>query len=170
MWHHFNRWVLREYPRVTLLTTTDELHCQKLSKSKPTSLPSEVLTTRILGGKGNRTRRSQKASCRATTSRRPPTRYERSHTRKVNLCIIRAIILTIVASRSPWLSSRLSLSAPAHLDDSTRTAQVSWFPISRLPSGGIAVAVPSIPIAQRSASRPSRGTAKYRIRSRYNQR
>ena len=23
-----------------------------------------------------------------TTSRRPPTRYERSHTRKVNLCII----------------------------------------------------------------------------------
>ena len=46
------------------------------------------MTTRILGGKGNRTRRSQKASCRATTSRRPPTRYERSHTRKVNLCII----------------------------------------------------------------------------------
>ena len=46
------------------------------------------MTTRILCGKGNRTRRSQKASCRATTSRRPPTRYERSHTRKVNLCII----------------------------------------------------------------------------------
>ena len=46
------------------------------------------MTTRILGGKGNRGRRSQKTSCRATTSRRPPTRYERSHTRKVNLCII----------------------------------------------------------------------------------
>ena len=46
------------------------------------------MTTRILGWKGNRTRRSQKASCRATTSRRPPTRYERSHARKVNLCII----------------------------------------------------------------------------------
>ena len=49
------------------------------------------MTTRILGGKGNRTRRSQKASCRATTSRRPPTLYERSHTRKVNLCIIQGI-------------------------------------------------------------------------------
>ena len=50
------------------------------------------MTTRILGGKGNRTRRSQKASCRATTSRRPPTRYERSHTRKVNLCIIQVLL------------------------------------------------------------------------------
>ena len=49
------------------------------------------MTTRILGGKGNRTRRSQKTSCRATTSRRPPTRYERSHTRKVNLCIIQVL-------------------------------------------------------------------------------
>ena len=46
---------------------------------------------RILGGKGNRERRSQKTSCRATTSRRPPTRYERSHTRKVNLCIIQVL-------------------------------------------------------------------------------
>ena len=47
----------------------------------------EALTKRVRD-LGNRTRRSQKASCRATTSRRPPTRYERSHTRKVNLCII----------------------------------------------------------------------------------
>ena len=54
------------------------------------------MTTRILGGKGNRTRRSQKASCRATTSRRPPTRYERSHTRKVNLCIIQVTTPTKV--------------------------------------------------------------------------
>ena len=49
------------------------------------------MTTRNLGGKGNRGRRSQKTSCRATTSRRPPTRYERSHTRKVNLCIIQVV-------------------------------------------------------------------------------
>ena len=57
------------------------------------------MTTRILGGKGNRERRSQKTSCRATTSRRPPTRYERSHTRKVNLCIIQ-----VQASVSRFLS------------------------------------------------------------------
>ena len=55
------------------------------------------MTTRNLGGKGNRGRRSQKTSCRATTSRRPPTRYERSHTRKVNLCIIQ---VTAAAFRS----------------------------------------------------------------------
>ena len=54
------------------------------------------MTTRILGGKGNRTRRSRKASCRATTSRRPPTRYERSHTRKVNLCIIQVLLNTFL--------------------------------------------------------------------------
>ena len=52
--------------------------------------------TRILGGKGNRTRRSQKTSCRATTSRRPPTRYERSHTRKVNLCIIQETVFVML--------------------------------------------------------------------------
>ena len=56
---------------------------------------------RILGGKGNRTRRSQKASCRATTSRRPPTRYERSHTRKVNLCIIQVIVAPCFVGHLP---------------------------------------------------------------------
>ena len=56
------------------------------------------MTTRILGGKGNRGRRSQKTSCRATTSRRPPTRYERSHTRKVNLCIIQVYIAGLTTS------------------------------------------------------------------------
>ncbi len=46
------------------------------------------MPTRILGGRGNRGRRSQKTSCRAPTLRRPSSRYERSRTRKANLCII----------------------------------------------------------------------------------
>ena len=53
-----------------------------------TPLRSGVLPTRILGGRGNRGRRSQKTSCRAPTLRRPSSRYERSRTRKANLCII----------------------------------------------------------------------------------
>ena len=63
------------------------------------------MTTRNLGGKGNRGRRSQKTSCRATTSRRPPTRYERSHTRKVNLCIIQVLLLTGLAILALLVSS-----------------------------------------------------------------
>ena len=45
-----------------------------------TPLRSGVLPTRILGGRGNRGRRSQKTSCRAPTLRRPSSRYERSRT------------------------------------------------------------------------------------------
>ena len=56
---------------------------------------------RILGGKGNRTQRSQKASCRATTSRRPSTAtnaatllplHDKEICRKVNLCIIQVSV------------------------------------------------------------------------------
>ncbi len=66
------------------------------------------MPTRILGGRGNRGRRSQKTSCRAPTLRRPSSRYERSRTRKANLCIIQ--VLTVLAGACGYTLLMLTFS------------------------------------------------------------
>ena len=95
------------------------------------------MTTRILGGKGNRTRRSQKASCRATTSRRPPTRYERSHTRKVNLCIIQvktnlSYLCSLIAAALLWSSAAVRAQTP----DTVFLEELTWTEVRDAIRGG----------------------------------
>ncbi len=75
------------------------------------------MPTRILGGRGNRGRRSQKTSCRAPTLRRPSSRYERSRTRKANLCIIQVTPLEIITALSTASKSITAIAKGANNAD-----------------------------------------------------